>query len=102
MGLAMATGLRKAGVHALTEHLARALRNNGQQPSHGPPRRRGEVSRCTQRHEAHAQGVQLLDRPHQIRQGSAPPIEPPDHHGIAVSTPCGAPELFPLPLLADP
>jgi hypothetical protein len=102
MAFAVSTGLRDASFHTLTENLALELRKNGQHPGHGPPRRCGEVSRFTQRNEAHAQGVKLLERPHQISQGPAPPIQAPDHNGIDVSTPCGAHELFPLPPLADP
>jgi hypothetical protein len=43
MAFAVSTGLRDAGFHALAENLALELRKDGQEPGHGPPRRRGEV-----------------------------------------------------------
>ena len=101
MAFAVSTGLRDAGFYALAENLALELRENGQQPGHGRRRRRAEIKRFTQRNKAHAQCMKLLERPHQISQAPAPPIEPPDDNGIDVSTPCGAHELFPLPPLAD-
>ena len=43
MPFAVSTCLRNAGFDALAENLALELREDGQQPGHRPPRRRGEI-----------------------------------------------------------
>jgi hypothetical protein len=48
MGFAVAPGLRNASFDTLAQNLALKLRKNGQETSHRPPGRRGEIQGCVE------------------------------------------------------
>lgn len=50
---------------------------------HHSPGGRGRVDRFGQRAELHTTGVQLVDDPHEVDEGSAEPVDPDDNEGVA-------------------
>jgi hypothetical protein len=74
------TGLSQPSFDPFTDDLPLELRKHRQHPSHGPPGRRGQIQRFSQRDEAHTELMQSLERDNQVGQRSSPPVKPPDHY----------------------
>ena len=67
---------------------------HGQQPSHRSTRRRGQIQRLRHRNKTHAECGQFPQRGNQIRNGSAPAVQPPFRHDINFPPPRGVEQLF--------
>jgi hypothetical protein len=67
-------GLGNPGLHPLAQNPALKLRKDRQHPGHGPPGGRGEIQGFTQGNKADPELVEFVERAHEVRQGTSPPI----------------------------
>jgi hypothetical protein len=74
------------GPDSLAQDLPLELGEDRQHPRHGAARWGRQVEGLGQRDKADAQVGQLAKSRHQISDGSAPAIEPPDHDHVNVSS----------------
>ena len=72
----------KPSPSSFPQNLPFELGEDRQQSGHRSTGGRGQVQRLGQRHEAHAEMLQFLERRQQIRYRPAPAVQPPDQHHI--------------------
>ena len=76
MRLSFLSGLRDPGFYTIAENVTFELGKDGQHASECAATRRCQVESVVQRYEADLQRRQLLQRVHQINEGSSPPVSP--------------------------
>jgi hypothetical protein len=87
VGFSLFSGLRNAGLDPVAQNVPFELGENGQHAGERPSARRGQVDGLAQRDKSDFEGNQLLQRVHQIHQGTSPAVQAPDHDEINVPPP---------------